>query len=91
MADHVDAHTCCGDPTACERVACPDDGECWSCMSDPCVCLEPDPDPEPGSWEWELRHGCMDCGVCDDCIERTRAHFEEMSDAEVQVLGEGKP
>lgn len=41
-----------------------------------------DPDPEPGSWEWERQHGCMDCGVCDDCIERSRAHFEEMSDAD---------
>lgn len=35
-----------------------------------------DPDPEPGSWEWERQHGCMDCGVCDDCIERSRAHAE---------------
>ena len=51
---------------------------CWSCQFDPCTCLEPDPDPEPGSWEWERRHGCMDCGVCDDCIERSRAHAEEV-------------
>ena len=22
---------------------------------------------------------CMDCGMCDDCITRTKAHFEEMA------------
>jgi hypothetical protein len=21
---------------------------------------------------------CMDCGTCDDCISRTKAHFEQM-------------
>lgn len=82
LFDHVCGYcegpdVCCGDPDDCEHFVCP-----WS---------DDDPDPEPGSWEWEWEHGCLDCGVCDDCIERTRAHFEEMSDAEVRVLGEGKP
>lgn len=27
--------------------------------------------------EYESGDDCMDCGVCDSCVERTRAHFEE--------------
>ena len=30
---------------------------------------------------YERDDDCMDCGMCDSCIERTKAHFEEMERA----------
>lgn len=40
-----------------------------------------DPEPEQ-EWDCEPEEDdpadCMDCGVCDNCVERTRAYYEEM-------------
>ena len=56
------------------------------CIGQGCYCdcqIEPeDGDLDFDEDRWEEADDCLDCGMCDSCIERTKAHFEEMLRAE---------
>src|SRR5712664_358635 len=34
--------------------------------------------------EYQDEDDCLDCGMCDSCIERTRAHFKEMENEQAK-------
>jgi|SRR5712664_708853 len=36
------------------------------------------------SEEYQDEDDCLDCGMCDSCIERTRAHFKEMENEQAK-------
>ena len=57
-----------------------------------------EPDAEEYSWDddpdYEERddetYDCMDCGMCDSCIARTKAYFDEMSAASPEPAPSGE-
>lgn len=38
----------------------------------------------------EDRDDCLGCGYCDSCVERTRAHYEEMERTTCEGCGLGE-
>ncbi len=54
---------------------------CDICFQPPgcCLCWEEEPPLDDESDDEPTDRGCLNCGMCESCIDRSIAHAEEMN------------
>jgi len=60
------------------------EGLCTYCGQRRCVC---EPDAEDDERDPD---DCMDCGVCDACVEQSKAYYEEMERQQHEETSRGQ-